>query len=153
MRTLVWYWAFLIVSRLQGLASCVDIDIIKTFLIYQTCKQTYFCTYIYLELSCASQNHNVFSIRLVWFVNSDWVLSDTKILFGVTICLNQLNIAGVLYFLCKVIGYLGFLNYNQIYLLRINKTYSPLYNTYQFLTASMKFKKMLRNREDDLKKQ
>ena len=53
-------------------------------------------------------------------------------LFGVTICPNQLKVLGVLCSLCKVIGDLGFLNYNQIYLLGINKTYSPLYNNYKF---------------------
>ena len=34
----------------------------------------------------------------------------------------------------KAIGDLGFLNYNHIYLLGINKTYNPLYNIYKFPT-------------------
>ena len=65
---------------------------------------------------------------LVWFFHPGWVLSDTKhLLFGVTIGLKQLKVLGVLCSLCKVTGDLGFLNYNQIYLLGINKTYSPPY--------------------------
>ena len=43
-----------------------------------TSKQTYFCTYIFVEISCIYQNQIVFSIRLVRFLDSDWVLSDTK---------------------------------------------------------------------------
>ena len=58
------------------------------------------------------------------------------LLFGITIRLKQLKVLGVLCFLCKVIGDLGFLNYNQIYLLGINKTCSPLYNIYQFPSSS-----------------
>ena len=45
---------------------------------------------------------------------------------------NQLNVLCVLCSLFKVIGDLGFLYYNQIYLLELNKTYSPLYNIYHF---------------------
>ena len=68
-------------------------------------------------------------------LDSDWVLSDTK--SSLIWCSNpfkQLKVLGVLWSFRKVIGDLGFLNYNQIYLLGINKTYSPLYNIYQFPT-------------------
>ena len=67
--------------------------------------------------------------------DSDWVLSDTK--SSLIWCNNpfkQLKVLGALWSFRKVIGDLGFLNYNQIYLLGINKTYSPLYNIYQFPT-------------------
>ena len=55
-------------------------------------------------------------------------------LFGVTIRLKQLKVLGALCSLFKVIVDLGFLNYNQIYLFGINKTYSPPYNIYQLST-------------------
>ena len=68
-----------------------------------------------------------------WILTEFWVIQK-HLLFGVTIRFKQLKVLGVLCSLYKVIGDLWFLNYNQIYLLGINKTYSPLYNIYQFPT-------------------
>ena len=68
-------------------------------------------------------------IRYVWFLDLAWVCSVTKhFLFDVTIRLKLLKVRDVLFSLCKVIADLEFSNYNHIYLLRINKTYSLLYN-------------------------
>lgn len=94
-----------------------------------------FCTYIFLELFCVKQNQILPSIRLVWF----WILTEYCVIrnhpsFGVKIRLKQLKFVGALCSLCKVTGDLGFLNYMTIYLLGTNKTYSPLYNIYQFST-------------------
>ena len=69
-----------------------------------------------------------------WILTEFWVIQK-HLLFGVSICLKQLKVLGVLCSLCKVLGDLGFLSYNQIYLLGIKKIYSSLYNIYQLPTG------------------
>ena len=89
--------------------------------------------YIYISgIILRLTNQIVFSICLAWFLilTDCWVIQSHP-LFGVTICPKQLKILGLLCSLCNVIGDLGFLNYNQIYLLGINKKCSPPFNIYQ----------------------
>ena len=112
----------------------VDICIWHTKFIY------FIYIYIYIYIwNCFAFNKIKLCFPSVWlgfgFLTEYWVIRNHP-LFRVTIHLKQLKVLDVLCSLCKVIGDLGFINCNQIYLLGINKRYSPLYNIYQFSRQS-----------------
>ena len=93
---------------------------------------THLQTNLFIYIYIYNKNQIVLSICLILLF---WILTELQVirkhlLFGVTIRIKQLKILDVLCLLCKVIRDLGFLNYNQMYLLQINQTYSPLFITH-----------------------
>ena len=93
---------------------------------------THLQTNLFIYIYIYNKNQIVLSICLVLLF---WILTELQVirkhlLFGLMIHIKQLKILDVLCLLCKVIRDLGFLNYNQMYLLEINQTYSPLFITH-----------------------